>query len=145
MNIDILLDSGASDSEVAAVMDVAREEGINGSVEATLSGRSSGEFPWTIILLASIGSFFSAFFAAVGTGAGRDAYQGIRRLTARLFGARRNLNGSVVLSDDNTRTHIVLIADLPEEAYRQLAQKGLGQLLGGYWTWNPDLKEWKRL
>ena len=145
MSIDILLDSDASASEMASVVDVAREEGIHGSVEATLSSRSSGEIPWSIFLLAPVGVFFYKFFAAVGEEAGKDAYQGIRRLISRLFGARHNSNGSVVLLDDSTKTHIILSADLPEEAYKQLSQKGLAQLKGGYWTWDSNLEEWSRL
>ena len=144
MKVDILLDLDASASEVAAVKAIAREEGIHGSVQATWSSRGLGS-PWVICLLAPVGIFFSAFFSTVGKEAGKDAYQGIRRLTSRLFGARRNSNGSVELWDDNTRTHVILTADLPEEAYAQLALKGLGQMQGGYWTWDSKLKEWKRL
>ena len=144
MKVDILLDLDASASEVAAVKAIAREEGIHGSVQATWSSRGL-ESPWVICLLAPVGIFFSAFFSTVGKEAGKDAYQGIRRLTSRLFGARRNSNGSVELWDDNTRTHVILTADLPEEAYAQLALKGLGQMQGGYWTWDSKLKEWKRL
>ena len=73
-----------------------------------------------IYLLAPIGGFFSAFFSTVGKEAGKDAYQGIRRLLSRLFGARRNSNGSVELWDDHARTHIILTANLPEEAYAKL-------------------------
>ena len=144
MKVDILLDLDASASEVAAVKAIAREEGIHGSVQATWSSRGL-ESPWVICLLAPVGIFFSAFFSTVGKEAGKDAYQGIRRLTSRLFGARRNSNGSVELWDDNTRTHVILTADLPEEAYAQLALKGLRQMQGGYWTWDSKLKEWKRL
>ena len=145
MNIDILLDLDASAAEVTAVMDVAREEGIHGSVQATWFSRVLEESPWIICLLAPVGVFFHAFFATVGKEAGKDAYEGIRRLTSRLVGARRSSNGSVELWDDNTRTHIILISGLPEEAYKQLAQKGLEQLKGGYWTWDSKLKEWRRL
>ena len=145
MNIDILLDSDASASEVAAVKVVAREEDIHGSVQATWSSRGLEESPWVICLLAPVGVFFYAFFSTVGKEAGSDAYQGIRRLTSRLFAARRNSNGCVELWDDDTGTHIILTADLPEEAYSQLAQKDLRQLKGGYWTWDSDLKEWMRL
>ena len=145
MNIDILMDSDANASEVEAVTDVAREIGIHGSVQADYSSRAAIELPWVIFLLAPVGVFFSAFFTALGQEAGRDAYPGIRRLISRFFGARRNSNGSVVLLDENTRTHIVLDADVPEEAYRQLAQKGLEQLKGGYWTWDSKLNVWNRL
>ena len=142
--IDILLDSDASDSEVAAVMDVAREEGIESSVQANYFRKSLGELPWVIFLSVQVGVFFSAFLKAAGQEAGRDAYLGIRRLVSRLYNARRNSNGSVVLLDDNTRTHITLNADLPEEAYKQLAQIDPEQLKGGYWTWDFDQKKWSQ-
>ena len=145
MNIDINLDSTASDSEVAAVKAVLREEGIHGSVEASLGRRGLGEFAWAIIIFVPIEAFLVRFFATLGKEAGRDAYQGLRRVVSRLFGARRNSNGSVVLSDDDTGTTIVFSADLPEEAYTQLAQKSLEQLKGGYWTWDSNLKEWERM
>ena len=144
-NMDILLDSDASLSEITAIKDVATKEGIHGSVEATLSSRSLEISPWVIILLAPIGVFFSSFFSTIGKEAGRETYQGLRRLISRLFDARRNSNGSVELSDDKTRTHIILTVDLPEKAYTQLTQKGLGQLKGGYWTWDSKLKTWNRL
>ena len=144
MNINILLDSDASASEAATVEAVAREEGIHGSVQPTWSVRGL-ESPWAICLMVPIGVFFSAFLSVVGKEAGKDAYAGIRRLASRLFGARRNTNGSVEFWDDKTKTHIILTADLPEEAYAQLAQKGVEQLTGGYWTWDSKVNEWKRL
>ena len=145
IRIDILLDSYASASEIDAVEAVAREEGILGSVQANLSSRFIGESQWVIYLSVPIGIIFYKFFGTIGEEAGKDAYQGIRRLISRLFGARRNTNGCVELRDDNTRTHIILTGDLPEEAYSQLAYKGLRQLKGGYWTWDSKLKEWRRL
>ena len=141
MNIDILLDSDASASEVVTVAAVAREEGIQGSVQPAWSSRGLEESPWVICLLMPVGVFLSAFLSA----AGKDAYAGIRRLISRLFGARRNTNGSVEFWDDKTKTHIILSADLSEEAYAQLAQKGVEQLMGGYWTWDSGVSEWKRL
>ena len=141
MNIDILLDSNASPSEVAAVEAIVREEGLHGSIEAGWSSRGLEQDPWVIFLLFPIGIFVKGFL----TDAGKDAYQGIRRLTSRLFGARRNSNGCVEVWDDHTSTHIILTSNLPEEAYTQLAQIGLEQLRGGYWTWDSDSKEWTRL
>ena len=145
MKVDVLLDSGASAAEVTAVTDVLRDEGMEGSVEAALSRRGAGELPWVIILLAPVAVFLSAFLKGIGQEAGRDTYHGLRQLISRLFGARRNANGSVSLSDEDTRTEIVLVDDLPEEAYRQLADKSLEELKGGYWTWDPKLGRWSRL
>ena len=138
MNIDILLDSDANDAEVAAVKAVLAEEGINGSIEATWSIRGLGEYPWVIFLLVALRPFYKSFLSE----AGKDAYQGLRRLICKLFRARRDSNGTIEVCDDNTETHIFLADDLPEEAYRQLTQKGLEQLKGGYWIWDSNLEEW---
>ena len=149
MNIDIILDSDASDSEVEAVKAVLREEGINGSVKGTLESRSLGEDPWVIILYIQVAYFLKGFtkgFATtLGEEAARDVYQGLRRVVSRLSRIRGKSNGCVELCDDNTRTHVILTPDLPEEAYKQLAQKSVEQLKGGYWTWDSNLKEWRRI
>lgn len=145
MKVDLLLDGDASAAEVSAIKDVLRDEGIEGSIEAALSRRGVGEFPWMIILLGPLAVFFKAFLEGLGQEAGRDTYQGLRRLVSKLFRARRDLNGSVSLSDEDTRTEIVLVDRLPEEAYRQLTEKSLEELTGGYWTWDPRLGTWIRL
>ena len=145
MNIEVILDSNASDSEIEAVKAVLREEGIHGSVEASLGGRGQGEFPWVIMLLMPVASFLHGFASAFGKEAGRDAYQALRRWVSRFFAARRNSNGNVVLLDDDTATTIVFSADLPKEAYEQLTQKNLEQLKGGYWTWDSNLEKWERM
>ncbi len=145
MKVDVLLDSGASAAEITAVTDVLRDEGMEGSVKAAFSRRGADELPWVIFLMGSVAVFFTAFLKGFGQEAGRDTYQGLRRLISRLFRARRNSNGSVTLSDEDTRTEIVLVDGLPEEAYRQLAEKNLEELKGGYWTWDPKLGTWSRL
>ena len=70
MKIDLLLDSDASASEVAAVTAVAQEEGICGTVEAAWASRGL-EFPWVIFLLAPLGVFLSAFFSTLGKERGK--------------------------------------------------------------------------
>lgn len=144
-NIDILLDAQASDSEVGAVKAAAREEGIHGSVEAAWSSRGLGESPWIIILLMPLVFFLNNFLSGAASEAGKDAYQAIRRLVSMLFAARSNSNGCVEFWDEGTGTHIILPANLPVEAYVQLRQKGLEGLKRGFWTWDPDKKEWTRL
>ena len=104
MNVDILLNSDARASEVAAVKKVAREEGFCGSVQAVYASRGLGDFPWVIILLVPLSLFFKAYLEEIGKAAGRDTYQGFRRLVARLFDARGNSNGSVSIEDKQTST-----------------------------------------
>ena len=117
MDVQIVLNSDATAAEIAAVRAVAQEEGLRGPIEATWSSRGFGEFPWILCLIAPLGVFFSAFLSGMGQEAGKDAYREIRRLIARLYGARSGSNGCVEMWDEHTKTHIILAADLPEEAY----------------------------
>ena len=140
MIIEIFLDTSATDSEINAVVEAARTEGIRGSVQAVVERRGLGELPWLVVLSAPISVFVSAFFAA----AGNDAYGGLRRLVSRLFRARRNSNGCVELEDNDSGTYIILTDDLPVEAYQHLAKIGLERLKGGYWVWESEHHKWKR-
>ncbi|MCY3801559.1 MAG: hypothetical protein OXG46_08255 [Chloroflexi bacterium] len=142
LNIEIVLDAEALPREVAAIEEIARDEGIRGPVSATLFHKSLDELPWAIYLLAPVSLFFSAFLTRVGNEAGRDAYQAVRRLVCRLCAARRNKRGSLTVRDSDTFTHIALRPDLPEEAYRQLSQMGPEQLEGGYWMWDFEKNQW---
>ena len=144
LNIDIVLDMEALPQEVAAVKEVAEEEGIRGSVRATFFRKSLGDLPWAIYLLVPVLVFCSAFLKGSGQEAGRDAYQALRQLISRLYNARRDRKGSVVVRDSDTFTHIVFQDDLPEEAYRQLAQIGQERLEGGYWVWDFEQGRWNR-
>ena len=49
----------------------------------------------------------------------------------------------MTVEDFETSTYIVLSDDLPEEAYRQLAELGLEQLKGGYWVWDYERNQWR--
>ena len=142
LNIEILLDAEALPHEVAAVEEVAQEEGLRAPVSASFFRNSLGDLPWVIFLLAPVSVFFSAFLTGVGQEAGRDAYQAVRRLVSQLYGARRDGQGGVAFWDSNTFTHVVLLPDLPEEAYGQLTQIGSEQLEGGYWVWDFEKKRW---
>ena len=144
LSIDILLDMEALPQEVVAVKEIAEEEGIRGSVRAAFFRKSLGDLPWVIYLLVPVLVFCSAFLKGAGQEAGRDAYQGLRKFISRLYSARRDRNGSVVVRDSDTFTHIVFQDDLPEEACRQLAQIGQERLEGGYWVWDFEQGRWNR-
>ena len=144
LDIEILLDAEALPREIAAVEAVAQKEGIRGSVRAAFFRKSLGDLPWVIYLLAPVLVFCSAFLKGAGQEAGRDTYQALRGLVERLYHARRNRHGGVIVRDSDTFTEIVLQDDLPEEAYRQLAQMGPKRLEGGYWVWDSEQNRWHR-
>ena len=73
LEIDVMLEMEASPEEVAAVEEVLRREGIQGTVRASFMRLSMGELPWVIYLSGPLWVFVSAFLAA----AGQDAWKGL--------------------------------------------------------------------
>ena len=144
--VDVLMDGEASPDEVTAVEEVFKEEGIGASVRATYFRKSLDELPWVIFIsgvaFVLILDFLRAAAQGAGREAGRDAYQGLRRLVSRLYAARQNKPGSVIYKDTETRTIIVLQEDLPQEAYRLLTEMGPDKLNGGNWIWDFDQNRW---
>ena len=142
LNIDIVLEMGASPDEVADVEEVLRKEGIRGTVRASHIRLSVGELPWVIFLSASFFVFYVEFLRGAGQEAGRDAWKGLRKLVSHLYGARRNKRGSITIRTTDKLTIISLQDDLPEEAYKQLAQIASDRLKGGNWIWDSDQNRW---
>ena len=60
----------------------------------------------------------------IGKEVGREASQVMHQFILQLYNARKNPNGNMALWDPGTHSHVTLEQDLPEEAYRQLAQMG---------------------
>ena len=140
IDVEWELDAEASSDEVAAVAQIALEEGLPGQVTAGY-GRRSAEVmdEMTRILVPIVISFLKAFFGE----AGRSAYKDLRRLVSRVFAARRKGQGTVEISDRGSKTMIVFTPDLPEEAFKQLAKLGLENIDGGYWVWDSNQGCWK--
>ena len=68
--------------------------------------------------------------------------RGLRDFVAHLYAARRNKDGSITIRTTDARTLIALQDDLPEEAYKQLAQMTLDELDGGNWIWDSERNRW---
>ena len=72
-NLMWVLDANASSDEVAAVSQIAHEEGLPGAVNSTLSYKSIEDVPWwTILIVFASLTFFKGFLDE----AGRDSYIG---------------------------------------------------------------------
>ena len=94
--VEWVLDEEASSDEVAAIAQIALEEGLPGQVTASY-GRRSAEVmdAITVILVPSVIAFLKGFLGE----AGRSAYKGLRRLVSRLDAARWKGPGHVEISD----------------------------------------------
>ena len=139
VDVEWVLDAQASSEEIAAVTQIALEEGLPGHVRADYSQKSIEDVPWVIFIMVSASFFLTGFFEE----AGRHSYIDLRRLVLRLSAARQKEHGRVQLLDRPSGTTIVFAPDLPEEAYKLLAELGLANIGGKYWVWDPAERYWK--
>ena len=140
LNVEWVLDRDASSDEVASVTQIVLEEGLPGRVRAAYSQKGIEDMPWIVLILTPVIPFLKGFFEE----AGRSSYKDLRRLVSRLLAVRQKGQGHIELSerDSLTVTVIVFARDLPEEAFKQLANLGLENIDGKYWVWDPDQKCW---
>ncbi len=139
-NLMWVLDVNASSDEVAAVSQIAHEEGLPGPVNSTLSYKSIEDVPWwTILIVFANFTFLKGFLDE----AGRDSYRGLHRLVSRLFGARRNEEGTVRVKVESQITMIVFTSDLPEEAFSMIADLDLDNIEGKYIYWESGRRRWE--
>ena len=137
-DVEWLLDRDASSDEVAAVTQIALEEGLPGPVRAAVSQKSLEDPTWIIVVITPVALFLKGFFEE----AGRTGYQDLHRLVRRLFSARRKGQGHMEISDRDSLTTIVFPPELPDEAFKQFVKLGLENIKGKYWEWDPDQNNW---
>ena len=139
-----ILDADATPEEIAAVTKVVLEEGLPGQVEASLREKSLEESPWVILFLGAVALFFKPFLKPFIEEAGRHSYHDLRRLVSRLFEARREGQGhiEVMERERDSPTTIVFGRDMPEEAFKQLLDIGLENIMDKYWVWDPSQGCW---
>ena len=135
-----ILDADATPEEIAAVTRVVVEEGLPGQVEASLREKNLGESPWVILILAPVATFLRPFLEE----AGRHSYHHLCRLVSRLFEARREGQGHIEVMERERDSHTTIVfgPDMPEEAFKQLLDLGLENVVDKYWVWNPKQGRW---
>ncbi len=114
------------------LLDVLAGCGASTQVETIPVHRGEGAaLTWIVLAVLPL----QAFLAALGSKMADDAYAQVRTLVRRLAAGRRPPAGAgparqpapLVLLDRGTGLRIVLEADLPAEAYRQLTALDLSQ------------------
>jgi hypothetical protein len=109
-----------------------------------------GPETWMVLATLPLQAFMSAVVAKLA----EDAHKGIKRLVGQVFADRRapaRPDQVLVLQDQATRLQVVLEADLPAEAYRQLVSLDLSAIGPGpvhydrhRREWRSELAEWER-
>ena len=139
LDVEYVLDRCASSDEVNAVAQIVLEEGVPGRVRAALAQKGIENLPWVILILVPVTPFIKGFFEE----AGRSSYKDLRELVSRLLAVRRKGQGYVEIRDKDSLTTVVFPRDLPEEAFKQLANLGSENIDGKYWVWDPEQNCWE--
>ena len=149
MQVEITLDALANEDEIAAVAEVVGALGLQCKSQETLHVRAEMPIPtWLIVLGGPVSLLLAAFLQGFGSEAGKQAWQNIRDVVGHFSATRKQTEGCLELMDYDTRTHLILSHDLPDEAFRQLVElieKDPNQLRGGYWTWEDAEQRWNSL
>lgn len=101
----------------------------------------AGAFPWVVMISVPA----TAFFTAIASETGKDAYKALERLVGRIYKARKaagEFTGSVTFVDEETGTWINLPPDLPDDARRALGEIEWNSLPSAVLRWDRDRGRW---
>ncbi|MEV7871018.1 hypothetical protein AB0P17_34085 [Streptomyces sp. NPDC088124] len=122
---ELLLDRDVTDAQKDQLVSMLGDLGVRADARRALAHRGPAELGWVVLLALPLHSFLSG----LGAEAVKDVYTGVKSLLRR--GPRGDGAGSgggdagedgapLVLHDSVSGLRVVLEADLPAEAYRQL-------------------------
>jgi hypothetical protein len=147
---DLLVTAEVSPEQERAVVDAFGELGVVARARVVPPRRSPSELQWLILAAVPL----LAFLSSVASKLAEDAYQGLKRLVGRALGDQLGPATSdrvLVLQDTTTRLQVVLEADLPADAYRQLVKLDLSAIRQGpvhydrqRGQWRSELDQWRR-
>ena len=136
---EIIVEEGAPEEELRRLQAIFDEAGAPAVITAGYGRRSAELLPWVMLIKAPLG----AFLMAIATKAGSDAWDALKVLVKRVYAERRrpgHRDGTIRL-DDEALT-VILTLDLPDRAYKQLADGEFPAT--GYFLWDDASGSWRR-
>ena len=137
----------AREDEVAAVEQAFARAGFQIDARADVETRSDhwggAAAPWLIYVMLAVP--ISAFFAAFGSEAGKDAYAAVKEWTRDIFAVHQKPHyaGGTLDIRDPRGTRVVLSPPLPDEALDALADIDWASVEGGDLLWDERRREWR--
>ncbi|MGH8909788.1 MAG: hypothetical protein ACRD0K_25670 [Egibacteraceae bacterium] len=148
--VDVLLSETVSPERERAVVEAFGALGVAVRTRVVPARRGPTELQWLILATLPL----HAFLTGLGSKFAEDAYQRLKSLVTRVLHGlpQPAAPGQVlVLQDAATRLQVVLEADLPPAAYRQLVELDLSTFQQGpvhydrhRGEWRCELDEWTR-
>jgi hypothetical protein len=150
LRAEVLVADDIPPEQERAILEVFRSLGITARARVVPPRRGVGDLQW--LLLATLP--LHAFLGGLGSKLAEETYKGLIRLVAAVFGNRPEAarpDQVMVLEDPTTRLQIVLEADLPTDAYRQLVTLDLSTIRQGPLhydrqraRWRSEVHEWQQ-
>jgi hypothetical protein len=134
--LDVLVEEGASPSDVAALADALDECGIPAAVRPGIARRSVGDMPWIVLITVPAGAIAAGFFGKAGS----DAWDGLKRVVGRIYAVRRSSEaqtGSIEISEGNRA--LIFSETVTDAGYRAIAELPSS----GYYVWDPQTSSWR--
>ncbi|MFC9428327.1 hypothetical protein [Streptomyces sp. NPDC056987] len=131
LSAELLLDRDVTDAQKDQLVTMLGELGVRADARRALAHRGPAELGWVVLLALPL----HAFLSGLGAEAVKDVYTGVKSLLRRgprgdgagsedtgggVGGGVGGARGPLVLHDSVSGLRVVLEADLPAEAYRQL-------------------------
>jgi hypothetical protein len=142
MHADIVLFEPLPADVEAEVSELFREVGASVRVRSVPTRRGLSEAQWLVLALIPLEAFLKPLVAK----SAEDAYGRMRILLRRLSESSSGTPGEdqpLVLQDSLSRVRVVLEADLPAVAYRQLIGLDLSQFKYGPVHYDPAQSAWR--
>ena len=148
--IEVWLGPGASNEHARNVSEIFESEGIPVEVRKEDAYPPIGDGAGFAILVALIGTGVTPFLAGYFSAAGKDAWEGTKRLLRKLKDdhMRRypseppTAEGQITLKDVKHRIQLTLRTDLPDEAYEQLSDLDISDQEDRSYWWDEEKGEW---
>jgi hypothetical protein len=150
LKAEILVAASVSSDKEQALVQAFRDVGVSARTRVLPARRGGEQLQWLVLAALPL----QAFLGALGSEVAKGTYEGLKRLVAVVIGGRLEQPGSsqvLVLEDSPSRLQIVLEADLPTDAYRQLVELDLSAIRQGPLhydrqrsRWRSELDEWRQ-
>jgi hypothetical protein len=150
LKAEVLVAASVPPDKEQALVQAFRAVGVAVRTRVIPPRRGVGDLQWLVLATLPL----QAFLGGLGSEVAKGTYEGLKRLVAVVVGDQPEpaRPGQVLVLDDPTsRLQIVLEADLPTDAYRQLVELDLSAIRQGPLhydrqrsRWRSELDEWRR-
>jgi hypothetical protein len=133
-----------------AIVEAFHAIGVSARARVIPRRRGVGDLQWLVLAALPL----QAFLGSLGSEAAKGTLEGLKRLVAVVAGGRpepARPDQVLVLEDPTSRLQVVLEADLPTDAYRQLIGLDLSTIRQGplhydrlHSRWRSELDEWRQ-